>query len=98
MLRLRQLSKEPSSPLFGAQVLELEGRHGFGLALQEGMKLVSTEFVMVAQHDWVFVRKSLDLRAAIRTMEQAVAAINHPVRDSPEFTALLWRVYSESTK
>jgi hypothetical protein len=67
---VRAFSHDPSSVFFGAIVLELEGRHGFGLALKEGMQLVKTEFMMVAQHDWAFSRKCLDLKAAVHTMQE----------------------------
>jgi hypothetical protein len=67
---VREFSRDPSSVFFGAQILELEGRHGFGLALKEGMQHIKTEFMMVAQHDWAFSRKCLDLQAAVETMRE----------------------------
>ena len=54
--RLAFLTKQPSSCLFGAKLLVLENRHGFAYALWRGIMRVTTEYVLVAQHDRDFRR------------------------------------------
>lgn len=38
------------------QVIKLENCHGYGLALGRALEAVRTEFVLIVQHDWLFVR------------------------------------------
>jgi hypothetical protein len=87
--RVRELVKNSASAVFGAQLIELGKVHGFGPALQEGMKLVKTKFVVVVQHDWAFIRPGIDLRKATQTMQQLspVHYIAEPSSPIPIFLA-----------
>ena len=69
--RIRALSREHPHFL-GATVVPLQSRHGFGYALREGLREVTTEFVIVVQHDRAFLRPcSLpQLLGALRSDEE----------------------------
>jgi len=65
--RLRHLCAPSSgSTLAGAELLILEKHHGFSHALRRGLMRVTTRYVLVAQHDRVFMapaplRESIDI-------------------------------------
>ena len=66
---LRARANDAGSSLFGAQVLALSTRHGFGFAVREALPHVRTPFVMVVQHDRAFtMRTSFDLRGVLSLM------------------------------
>lgn len=44
-------------------------RRRYGLALEAALAEVETEFVLVVQHDWLFVRDA-DVRAAARASRE----------------------------
>ncbi|CAJ1329554.1 unnamed protein product [Effrenium voratum] len=53
-------------------VLKLGHCHGYGLALAAGLAEVSSEFVLVVQHDWLFV-KDVDLTSLVAAMDSDAA-------------------------
>lgn len=53
----QELMARPGAFPGGAEVLELPSRHGFGMAVQEGLQHVHTPYVMVIQHDRAFCRR-----------------------------------------
>jgi hypothetical protein len=66
--RLRYLTRQPSSCLFAAKLLVLENRHGFAYALWRGIMRVTTEFVLVAQHDRDF-RRPVSISLVINALD-----------------------------
>jgi hypothetical protein len=54
--RLVWLSEQSDGALRGAELIRLKQRHGFGYALKRAMMRVTTEYVLVAQHDRLFTR------------------------------------------
>ncbi|CAG9467535.1 unnamed protein product [Pedinophyceae sp. YPF-701] len=54
--RLRRICGDAGRFPGGAAVVELDTRHGFGLAVRAGLAHVSTPYVMVVQHDRNFAR------------------------------------------
>lgn len=56
---------------FGAQcrILPLATCHGYGLALEAALAEVTTEFVLVMQHDWLFVADA-DICEVVTAMDQ----------------------------
>lgn len=54
--------------LGNCQLLRLDTCHGYGLALEAALREVATEFVLVVQHDWLFV-KDVDLSAAVSALD-----------------------------
>lgn len=65
--KLKALSTQKSSAVYGAEIVVLGHRHGFGMALKEGMALVETEFVVVLQHDRDF-RRLVAVPRVVRSM------------------------------
>eukprot|EP00468_Gymnochlora_sp_CCMP2014_P013602 CAMPEP_0167748624 /NCGR_PEP_ID=MMETSP0110_2-20121227/4941_1 /TAXON_ID=629695 /ORGANISM="Gymnochlora sp., Strain CCMP2014" /LENGTH=268 /DNA_ID=CAMNT_0007633659 /DNA_START=78 /DNA_END=884 /DNA_ORIENTATION=+ len=59
--RLKTLCKSGSPYFSDCEVLVLDKLHGFGLAMQQALKLVKTPYVVVAQHDRMFRSKGWDL-------------------------------------
>jgi len=87
---LRQVEELQGTGEFGdCQVLRLDSCHGYGLALAAALELVATEFVLVVQHDWLFVR-SVDLASAVMAMDsdadikylglQSITTLDYPKR------------------
>lgn len=66
--RLVHLTNDPTSSLFGAELLRLDTRHGFGHALKRGMMRVLTPYVLVAQHDRTFTRP-VPMRQVVKIMD-----------------------------
>eukprot|EP00441_Pelagodinium_beii_P031475 CAMPEP_0197640300 /NCGR_PEP_ID=MMETSP1338-20131121/14639_1 /TAXON_ID=43686 ORGANISM="Pelagodinium beii, Strain RCC1491" /NCGR_SAMPLE_ID=MMETSP1338 /ASSEMBLY_ACC=CAM_ASM_000754 /LENGTH=330 /DNA_ID=CAMNT_0043213135 /DNA_START=9 /DNA_END=997 /DNA_ORIENTATION=- len=54
--------------LGSCHLLRLDRCHGYGLALEAALREVTTEFVLVVQHDWLFV-KDVDLSAAVSALD-----------------------------
>ena len=52
---------------FGTQVLSLEDHHGFGFAVKAALDQITTDFVLVVQHDQEFIA-GFDLHAVLDTM------------------------------
>lgn len=50
------------------RILRLGSCHGYGLALTAALKEVSTEYVLVVQHDWIFVRE-VEIARAVAAMD-----------------------------
>ncbi|CAK9094935.1 Uncharacterized protein SCF082_LOCUS44602 [Durusdinium trenchii] len=55
--------------LGNCRVLVLQSCHGYGLALSAALSEVATEFVLVVQHDWLFVR-DVDLTLVVDAMDK----------------------------
>jgi len=67
---LEAVDERVHSGEFGAcRVLKLSGKHGYGRALQIALAQVQTEFVLVMQHDWLFV-KEMDMHRAVEAMRE----------------------------
>jgi hypothetical protein len=66
---VRALANKKMGSLAGSNVIVLEERQGFGFAVREALKAVTTPWVMVVQHDHKFVRP-VDLPAVLQCMEQ----------------------------
>ena len=77
--RVRALTRNPESSLYGAQLMALDERHGFAHALRRGLMRVETPFVLVAQHDRSFVRAT-DVRGVVRAMRARNAEAEAEVR------------------
>lgn len=56
------------APFSWVDVLVLPSHHGFAGAVQAAVRKVSTEFVLVVQHDWLFQGAGFDVAAAMRAM------------------------------
>jgi len=69
--RLMYLTRHPG-PLFGAELLRLQERHGFGHALKRGMMRVLTPYVLVCQHDRSF-RREVPMRDVVKIMDDSFA-------------------------
>jgi len=63
----RGLSQK-GTPWSNTSCITLSKRHGFGLAIGAALDLVSTELVMIVQHDRCFF-KAFSLERVVRTME-----------------------------
>eukprot|EP00750_Incisomonas_marina_P014592 INCI17691.5.p1 GENE.INCI17691.5~~INCI17691.5.p1 ORF type:complete len:589 (-),score=79.91 INCI17691.5:69-1835(-) len=57
-----------SSAFKRCTVVPMATHHGFGYLVKAALRLVRTEFVLVAQHDWVFLR-GFDLEGVIKSMK-----------------------------
>lgn len=77
--RVRALTRNPESSLYGAQLMALDERHGFAHALRRGLMRVETPFVLVAQHDRSFVRAT-DVCGVVRAMRARNAEAEAEVR------------------
>ncbi|CAK0854041.1 unnamed protein product [Prorocentrum cordatum] len=71
------------------RVLRLQERRGYSLALAAALEAVETEFVLVVQHDWLFVRPAevaaavaaMDLDAEVRYIGmQSMTTLDYPRR------------------
>lgn len=58
----------PGSLINGAKILELGERNGFGFAMKEGLKEVTTPYVIVVQHDRNF-KDSADVVQVVAAMK-----------------------------
>ncbi|CAE7314188.1 unnamed protein product [Symbiodinium sp. CCMP2456] len=69
--RLREKSAESCScedvAFFGTQVLSLSDHHGFGFAVKAALAHITTDYVLVVQHDQEFIA-GFDLEALLETM------------------------------
>lgn len=50
------------------KILRLGSNHGYGLALAAALQQVTTEFVLVVQHDWLFV-KDVDMASVVKAFD-----------------------------
>ena len=67
--RLREKSAESSceDAFFGSHVLSLSDHHGFGFAVKAALNHITTDYVLVVQHDQEFIA-GFDLEALLETM------------------------------
>ncbi|GAB5353429.1 hypothetical protein AAMO2058_000035600 [Amorphochlora amoebiformis] len=54
----------------GCKMLILPKLHGFGLAMQEAIKLVKTPYILVAQHDRAFISRGEDLKTLVNLLDE----------------------------
>ncbi|CAE7897513.1 unnamed protein product [Symbiodinium sp. KB8] len=69
--RLREKSAESckceDAAFFGTQVLSISDHHGFGFAVKAALAHITTDYVLVVQHDQEFIA-GFDLEALLETM------------------------------
>ena len=51
------------------EVIDLETHHGFAMAVLEGLKMCSTEYCLILQHDRSFCRPVTNLEMILETMD-----------------------------
>jgi len=68
--RVQELIEQKDPAFHKAETLVLPKLHGFGLAMEEALKLVKTPYVFVAQHDRCFSRKATPLHTLVQLMEK----------------------------
>lgn len=66
---IRQVKRFASTRPGAIEVLVLPRHHGFAYAVKAALQRVATEFVMVVQHDYIFLR-GFDLPAVLYAMQR----------------------------
>mmetsp|Transcript_24232 Transcript_24232/g.42897 ORF Transcript_24232/g.42897 Transcript_24232/m.42897 type:complete len:365 (-) Transcript_24232:556-1650(-) len=67
--RIHNLCESGNENFSRTSVLVLKKLHGFGLAMQQALEHVKTEYVFVAQHDRVFVEKATALAPLVKVLD-----------------------------
>lgn len=73
--RLMHLT-QTQGPLYGAELLRLEERHGFGHALKRGIMRVVTPYVLVCQHDRSF-RRRVRMSDVVKVMDENPDSVSY---------------------